>query len=419
MLLKIGEADLFGFDFVAWQVPEDSPRLSRQRPTWFFGPQLQDHKSTPSISAPAGEDRGPPAKSLPVSATEYFQESARALIARAVELARLAGAARVELEHLLLCASPEALEKAGLTEVMREMKSPMPVGSSATTTLEFSPKVLRLFQQAWLAAEARVEEVHLLLCLDLRGRGGPRLASLMTAEVEQRLQAAGVDVKCLMSEIGHLELLSARPDANFWQTPSGRRLMDLVCAATRPGTAAFAILLSHLLRHGSFRTALARAGLSEARLIEILLETEDSRLLVEMHLKSALIDIDGLDEAARVALAVAWNCSQQKPVTPQNLLDGLLYADLLVQPGQGATAVLRSHGVVGFVHSNIKRIAVPENAEPPKFSEEVEKVFSLALSLAGENLVSTQHLLYGLTMVGMDELRQVGITPSSIGKWLP
>ncbi|MBT9586941.1 hypothetical protein IV102_26605 [bacterium] len=366
---------------------------------------------------------------------QYFEESARSLIADALELAQRCQAIEVRPEHLLVCASKDGLEQTALREFRSRVEQELPRSGSAITPPEFSREVLALFERAYRASDGTVQEIHLLMCLDVKcmatANQGPRLRDMLEWQLVSRtLDARGVNVPLLLSEIGDLDLLAVQPDPDFWMTVTGRRILDLAPNCVRPGAAVFSLLLALLLRRGPVGAGISRSGLTEPMLIEILAglggPAPEVREQVYRHLSSADLGSpdclgqmeERLSEAAKVAVAMGWNCAHRKQVGGQNLLDGLLYADILCQPGRGATAVLRKLDVLGFVHSAMKSMVRmfddTEGPAVPQLSQEVRQAVEYAIKVAGQAPVSTEHLLYGLAAVELNELRAVGLTAEQI-----
>lgn len=358
---------------------------------------------------------------------QYFGKSGQELIARALRLAQDRGAAELLPEHLLVSARPEAVEQVGLKRLSEQVERALPPVGTSSRPPEFAASTLALFERAYRTAEGEVEELHLLISVELRSLRsegeGCRVSDLLNAEVLKTLHLRGVNCKLLLSEVGDLDLLAILPPAEYWHTKAGRRIVDLLSASTRPGAGAYSILLMVLLHPGPVSQLLVRSGLSEPMLIEILVDLSASTVGELL----ASCDFPGLGEetkdwhyAARLALVVGWNCSDRNIVEAQNLLDGLLCADVLCQPGQGATQVLRNLNVLGFAHAATRKMVTQfdSSRRQLKVSDDVRQALQKAQEIAGEAPVGTQHLLYGLAAIGLPELLKNGLSEHNIRRFL-
>ena len=270
-----------------------------------------------------------------------------------------------------------------------------------------------------------MDELHLLMGLDLQNlpttEPAFRLSSLLNPPMVNTLESRGVNLKRLLSQAGDLDLMALLPEPEFWHSTSGRRILDLLSACSRPGPGGFSILLTILLRPGPVSETLKGCGLNEPMLIEILTDLSAScvdDLLASCDLSEP--DWEHLRRLARLALVVGWNCSERKCLQAQNLLDGLLCADMLCQPGQGATKVLHRLNILGFAHAATRKMVTTfdRDRRELQLSPEVRQALQLALEVAGEKPVGTQHLLYGLARIGLPELTQHGLTGIEIHELL-
>lgn len=233
---------------------------------------------------------------------EHFGESARRVIARAVELAQDVGAEELLPEHLLISfedhESIRQLQMEVRRELVRRRASPAPP--------PFNAQVLEVFEKAYRIAPGPIEAIHLRMSMSLGGR----LAGLMFSDsVLQKLAGHGVDIVRLRRMLEVRDLLAHLPDRDFWRSPAGQRVADLVVGC--PDPTVYTLLFGLLLRGGPMAEDLANCGLSEPILIAIL--TNFSADSVEALLASAELGdvVEHLTRAARVALVVGWNCSQR------------------------------------------------------------------------------------------------------------
>jgi len=343
---------------------------------------------------------------------QYFGESARGLVGRALRLAQEYGAAELLPEHLLAAGDAQRLERIGFGGFHVRL-----IRAGPTRQLpEFGSRVLSLFEQAYTVAEGLVEELHLLVSLNWQEiplvGDVPRLGELFTEDVLATLRARGVRVHQLLAAMGDVGLPSILPEPIFWWTPGGRRVLDLISAITCP--AACSILLTLMLRTGPHQETLVRCGLTEPMLIQIL--THFSQDCVDDLLASIDLDEPDLSRVGQLAFAIAWNCAERKVLGMQNLLDGLLCADMLCQPGEGATRILHNLKVVGFAHAATHQVIHRLDQEPREvaLAPEVRRALEAAREVAAGGPISTEHLLYGLSRAGMSELRTLSITPERI-----
>ena len=227
----------------------------------------------------------------------------------------------------------------------------------------------------------------------------------------EHLAGHGVDTAQMLARLQGVDVLAQLPDARFWATPAGQHIADLATGC--PESAAYTLLLGLLLSGGPLSGALPACGVTEAVLIAIL--TNFGQESVERLLASAELPDEGLSRVAKVALIVGWNCAQRQGLGALNLLDGLLCADILCQPGKGATGILRKMGMLGFAHSTTREMVT--EFDPELRTLEVSAEVAMALAFAREvapGEVGTEHLLYGLSRIGFDELRKFSITPEWI-----
>ncbi len=343
---------------------------------------------------------------------QYFGESARELVGRALRVGQQYGAAELLPEHFLAAADAHWLRRIGFGGFQVRLIRSSPTGQLP----KFGSRVLGLFERAYTVAEGLVEELHLLVSLNLQEvplQGDvPRLGELFTEDVLATLRARGVRVHQLLGTMGDVGLTSILPEPIFWWTAGGRRILDLVSAISCP--AAFSILLMLMLRTGPYQENLVRCGLTEPMLIQIL--THFSEDCVDDLLASIDLDEPRLSRAGRLAFAIAWNCADRKVLGLQNLLDGLLCADMLCQPGEGATGILHKLKVVGFAHAATHQMIHRLDPEPrePVFAPEVRQALQAAQGVSGSGPISTEHLLYGLSSAGMGELLSLRVTPERI-----
>lgn len=368
---------------------------------------------------------GPPGGEF--KAVLYFAESARELVSRGLGLAQECGAQEILPEHLLLSSSPEALERTGLVWFRDQIEKANQGATIRGQVPEFGAEVLGLFEQAFKICVSLVEETHLLLSLDLKKMKRVfevhALSGLFSPEVTEVLERHKVDVSALLAEVGTSDVLTLLPGASFFQTRAGQRLVDLLLdsdATNRTGN--FFQLLTIQLQAGPVSAAFSRYGLSEPLLIALLIsfaKTGIEALLESADLEDSQClgsDTQRLTKAAKLALIIGWNCSGRGVLEAQNLLDGLLCSDILCQPGQGATKVLHTLNVVGFAHSATREMITTYDASirVPRLSGLVQQAIRSGLKVAEPGRASTEHLLYGLAAIHLDELITNGVTPDRI-----
>lgn len=338
---------------------------------------------------------------------EHFGESARRLIVRALKLAQECGAELLMPDHLLV--SVEGLEE--LQEFQMLARSSLERRGASPTPPAIGPDVLLMFEKAFQIACGPIEEFHLLLSLPLWGLGSK---VLFHEETLGSLKSRGVDVQRLKQALDGRVLLEHLPGPEFWRSNAGKQIADL--ATGHPDPSAYTILLSLVLRGGPLSETLIDCGLTEPKLIALLSNFPESS--VESLLASADLGPagEGLTRAARVALIVGWNCAKRQILGGQNLLDGVLCADILCQPGQGATRILRKLKVLGFAHAATREMVEGYASDRRELavSAQVFGALEAAREIAGTAPVGTEHLLYGLSKVGLEELRVLLVTPGWI-----
>lgn len=170
---------------------------------------------------------------------------------------------------------------------------------------------------------------------------------------------------------------------------------------------------------------MSECGMSEPILIELMTDLSRERVdeLIESFELERVPELEDLDRrlgrAARLALAIGWNCGSRGVLQPQNLLDGLLSADMLCHPGRGATQILHELGVLGFAHAATRRMVAEFDVSIRSLRLSPESARALVESAAVcKDVISTEHLLYGLSTCNLAEMTRNGLTPEKILPYL-
>lgn len=359
---------------------------------------------------------------------DYFTQDARSLIARALVLAQQCGSDQVLPDHLLIGGSPLALQKTGLSKFKERVESLLAGKAAVSQCPEFSTEVLQVFERAFLCSRGQVDEFHLLLSIELKtlncGDEDVGFVSLFSPQLVQVLEDRGVRVKRLVERLGGLDLLTTF-DADYFQTEAGRQILDLLPGLQQAHLFHLPLLLMMLSRPGPVSRIMSDCGMSEPILIELM--TDLSRERVDELLNSFDLEIvpeleeidERLGRAARLALGIGWNCAGRGILQPQNLLDGLLCADMLCHPGRGATQVLHKLGVLGFAHAATRKMVLEFDVSIRALRLSPESARALVESGAVcKGVISTEHLLYGLSKCNLAEMNSNGITPDKILPYL-
>lgn len=169
--------------------------------------------------------------------SDYFTHDARGVIARAIALAQECGSERVLPDHLLVSASPLALQMTGLPNLKPRVEILLSRNTPVSQVPEFSSELLQLFERAFRCSRGQVDELHLLLSIEPRmlncGESEMGFDSLFSPQLAQALEGRGIQVRRLLERLGGFELLSAF-DGEFFQTEAGRQILDLVPGLQQP-----------------------------------------------------------------------------------------------------------------------------------------------------------------------------------------
>lgn len=282
---------------------------------------------------------------------------------------------------------------------------PLPRGTGSEVTSSeaaFSPDVLAVFLAALKCAtkcrSSLIEEEHLLYALS-PNRASPMVVSsdhfqsepptldlMLDRHVLSVLGKMGVDTKALLFRARDFPFPNIEPD--FWKSEKGRRL-HLVCSnpATEPGAAVIATLLVLMEAEAPEAEMLRQVGLREEALYTHLQQyagvSDAARRRVDELLReidvSAVLSMQ-LSRAAQFAIPQASRPGEGE-VDDSQLLTGILFADVMVDPGAGARRVLdelRAYPEIWGAQQTAVRLWHSGRPAPPVLSSRVARAIEMA-----------------------------------------
>ena len=250
---------------------------------------------------------------------EYFSESARALVARAIALS---GGGELLPEHLRLASDSDAVAETSL-------------GCGDTF---FGERVLELFaeayQQARLQGSSLLEESHLrqVLMAEPPGRADLTVADVLDGSVERELSAEGLEVEAIRRVAASVSFEHAL------------QLAQGDPALSELNVAPFYALVAALASDPGEGAAFAAVGMTPELCRRMLRTRDPVPLGIAAKLIRQLETPFQAGESGRAALFVGWMLSKRREVGLERLLQGTLAADLLLNRSGGAADRVRSVG---------------------------------------------------------------------------
>lgn len=301
---------------------------------------------------------------------DHFSRSARDLVRRAIQIAQAQGSPKVELDHLLLVAGQDAIDRVAMPYFreriqqakQRVVETPVPPSASRSDP-EFSSRLLETFVAALGFSQGQgceaIEEEHILYCLDA-------------------------------SQVAFQQQLRGRPEDDH----EG-------CDAVEPG------------------------GKPERLSQESAIIPFDKRQILEHCLSD--VDLEDivpypLSRAAQYTIARAWMRSSRQTLLVEHLFVSVLHADAVVESQGGARAVMMKMGVYAALLEQpgmmVLEGSLDSGRRKPVLSDLARRALDLAHVSATPDPVSTEHILLGLAGMGAGPvwniLQSLEVTPERI-----